>query len=237
MIKISLNTEQRKELEVYRSSGRSENAERALMVLMNADGVSPPEIAKQLRRHPHTVRDWLRRYKQQGISGLNRLYAPGKLPRLRQMVGHAIEEALLYPPSHFKYPVSLWTTSLLADWLRREKSIEASQDTIERALKERGYRFCRSGTQAPLDTPSKEEKLAKIGNLIDEMQLAIDGQKCAVLALDESHFSTEPYVLSGWQKKLWPPENSNPKKARASHRIWRIEFGDRQVLLEERKKR
>ncbi len=237
MIRIELNDTQRDELKKYRSSAKSKNAERALMVLMNADGASPPQIAAQLKRHEHTVRDWLRRYQAHGLSGLNRRYAPGRSRQLREDVGQALEEAMLYPPSHFKYAVSLWTARLLVDWLATHKSIQASEDTVERALKERGYRYHRTAKRVPEHAPSKEEKQVSINKMIDEIKCAIDSQKCEILALDESHFSTEPYVQSGWQKKLWPPADPNPKKEGTTHRIWRLEFGDKKILLEERRTR
>ncbi len=236
-MQISLTQEQRQELIAYRSSACSENAERALMVLMNADGTSAPEIARQLRRHPHTVRDWLGRYANKGISGLDRLYAPGKTKELRQKVGEAIEEAMEHPPSDYKYSTALWTASLLVDWLQRYKSIKTSQDTVERALKEKGFRFRRSATAVPSHAPSKEEKLVAVGKIIEEIKSAVDNKNCTVLALDEAHFSTMPYVLSGWQKKIWPNKDSDAKEERTCDNIWLLEFGDTKVLLEKCRKR
>ena len=78
IVKIQLSDKQRKELENFRRQASSKDSEKALMVLMNADGKSAPHIAKLLKRHPHTVRDWLNRYKACGIKGLNRKYSPGR---------------------------------------------------------------------------------------------------------------------------------------------------------------
>lgn len=235
MIRIEISDEQKKELETIRSTGSSANAERALMVLLNADGESPPAIAERLKRHPHTVRDWLRRYQERGVSGLSRRCSPGRPAQLREEVADLIEEALQKSPSAFKYPVSLWTTALLADWLQRFQSIKTSQDTIERALKSRGYRYRRTTKTMPTHAPSKEEKRKAIGAMINEILEAINNPHCTVLALDESHFSTEPYILNGWQKKLWPPGDPHSEEARESHAVWLFESGDRQILLEERR--
>jgi hypothetical protein len=88
MIKVSLTPAQESELKKYRSTAQSENAERALMVLMSHEGKSPSRIAKDLKRYAHTVRDWLKRYNAHGIRGLQRKFALGKSPALRESVAH-----------------------------------------------------------------------------------------------------------------------------------------------------
>lgn len=45
---------------------------------MSADGQSVADISSSLRRNPHTVRDWLKRYKSFGLSGLSRKFSPGR---------------------------------------------------------------------------------------------------------------------------------------------------------------
>ena len=67
MIRVQLSDNQRRKLENYRRQASSRDSEKALMVLMNAEGKSVPQIATLLKRHPHTVRDWIKRYKAYGI--------------------------------------------------------------------------------------------------------------------------------------------------------------------------
>ncbi len=54
--------------------------------------------------------------------------------------------------------------------------------------------------------------------------------------LDESHFSTEPYVIRGWSKKGKPFFPVDPEKTRNPHNIWGICTSKRFFLLEEFKK-
>ena len=79
MIKIKLTVEQRKELEDFRRQASAKDSKKALMVLMSSDGDTVKQIAQTLRRNPHTVRDWLKRYQAKGLSGLARKlkYHPG----------------------------------------------------------------------------------------------------------------------------------------------------------------
>ncbi len=231
MIRVSLSPEQESELKKHRSSAKSENAERALMVLMSHEGKSPSTIARDLKRHPHTVRDWLKRYNAHGIAGLQRKFAPGKLPTLRESVEKEVVRVIEKSPQGFGFPVSLWTTNLLVQWLRESRGIDTSHDTIERALKSSGYTYRRASRTTPTKAPSKTEKLNDVKKMLNQIITNIKGS-AQIFALDESHFSTEPYVVSGWQKKLWPPTYSNTKEKRKDVSVWRIESGDTKILLE-----
>ena len=64
MIRIKLTEKKKKQLEHYRGQASSKNSEKALMVIMSSEGKSSKEIARSLRRNPHTVRKWLKRYQQ-----------------------------------------------------------------------------------------------------------------------------------------------------------------------------
>lgn len=235
MIRVSLTEDQLLELNKYRSTAQSENAERALMVLLSNEGKSPVEISNTLKRHAHTVRDWLKRYNGYGIDGLQRKFAPGKIPTLRKSVAKEVVGVIEKSPEEFGYPVSLWTTNLLAQWLKDHRDIETSHDTIERALKSCDYTYRRASRKPPR-AQSKEDQKLEIKKMVNQIITNIKGS-AQVLALDESHFSTEPYVVSGWQKKLWPPTDSNSKETREDISIWRIEFGNTKILLEKREQR
>ena len=144
-------------------------------------------------------------------------------------MAHVIDES----PSKHGFPVSLWTTQLLCQWLKTEKKIVTSQDTVERALRAGGYTYRRASRKPPESGASKSEKAQVVKEMVEEILANIEGD-AQVLALDESHFSTEPYVVSGWQKKLWPPADTNTKAPTTHVSIWRIEFEDTKVLLEKR---
>ena len=67
MIKVQLTREQCTELENFRRQASSKDTEKALMVLMSADGQSVGDISAALKRNPHTVGDWLKRYQKKGL--------------------------------------------------------------------------------------------------------------------------------------------------------------------------
>ena len=65
MIQIKISDKEKRQLEEYRGQASSENSEKALMVIMNSEIMSPVKIAQILKRNPHTVRKWLKRYQQE----------------------------------------------------------------------------------------------------------------------------------------------------------------------------
>jgi len=84
------------------------------MVLMNADGQNVADISYSLRRNPHTVRDWLKRYKAVGLPGLSRKFSPGRPDKKRERVKERIKEILSKSPESYGYLDSVWTVPLIA---------------------------------------------------------------------------------------------------------------------------
>ena len=233
MIKIIFSNEKRQEVEECRGQVSNKNAEKALMVLLNSDGKSPVKISEILKRHPHTVRMWLKRYIKYGIKGLDRLYSPGRPSILREKTKKNIVEILEKTPVDFGYKANLWTVSLMVDYMKTKKGFEVSEDTVERSLAEMEYKYKRYALGVSENAPSKEEKVKRVKEIVNDILQLSKEADCEIFALDESHFSTEPYVVRGWQKKLWPPKNSMSSKKRTTHNVWLLEFKKKKILLEE----
>ena len=178
MIKIRLSKEQQKRLESFRRQASSKDSEKALMVLMSNDGKTVSEISKILKRNPHTVRNWLKRYMNQGIEGLNRNFSPGRPNTIRLDIQEHIKKIIA-------------------------------------------------------DSPSKQEKQNAIQVMVQKILEIIDHDKSIIYALDESHFSTEPYLVQGWFKKRWPPSYTNAEEKGKPHILWMLEHQNTKILLEE----
>lgn len=232
MIRIDLTEKEKIRLEKYRGQSSSENSEKALMVIMSVEGDSPIKIAEALKRNPHTVRKWLRQYDQEREGGLQRRYSPGRPNKGRKQVQSEIEHILEKSPLEFGYQESLWAVALMVHYLRDQKGIEASEDTVTRALKEMGYAYKRPGKRVGDNAPTKEEKIEQVQKIIAEIQELQNREDCEVFALDESHFSTEPYLVRGWQKKRWPPSYTDAGSQRKSHVLWLLESENEKILLE-----
>ena len=232
MIKIKLTQANRLELESFRYQASSKDSEKALMVLMNAGGQSVADISSSLRRNPHTVRDWLKRYKASGLSGLSRKFSPGRPDKKRGKVKKRIKEILSSPPELYGYMDKVWSVPLIAHNVKESLKISVSNDTVKRALKNMGYTYKRPSKSPPAKAPSREEKAAAINKMINEIKEIAANEESEIFALDESHFSTEPYLVQGWFFKRWPPRDTHQQSPRKSHVLWLLEHENTKILLE-----
>lgn len=232
MIRVQLTSEQRREIEGYRRQASFKDSEKALIVLMNADGKSVSEISSTLKRNPHTVREWLKRYQQEGVKGLSRKFSPGRPCDKRMLIKKRIKEIVCRPPEEYGYMNRVWTVPLIAYDLSNRLEISVSKDTVVRALKDMGYSYKRPSKTPPPDVLSRKEKIAAIEKMIEEIKNAINDKESAVYELDASHFAPEPYLVQGWFSKRWPPEDTEQLQNGASPIRWLLEHKDTKILLE-----
>ncbi len=232
MIRIKLDKDQRVEIEKFRHQASTKDSEKALMVLMNADGKNVSEVSTILRRNPHTVRDWLKRYKKKGLAGLSRKFSPGRPDEKRNAVKSHIKKIISQSPELYGYVDRVWTVPLITHDIKQKLNISISNDTVIRALKDLGYSYKRPSKTMPPTAPTREEKIVSMKKMLNEIETIIKDKYSVIYALDESHFSTEPYLVQGWFFKRWPPPDMHQQQKRKSHILWMLESKDKKVLLE-----
>jgi len=233
MIKVSINKKQQKDIERFRSLASSKDSEKALMVLLSSEGKKISQIAKALKRNPHTVRDWLKRYNTSGIKGLGRKYSPGRPDEKRSKIKEHICKILNSSPVEHGYKDHVWSVPLIVYDAAIKLSLSVSNDTVIRALNAMGYSYKRPAKTVPARAPTKEEKTERIQSMIEGIKVLLSKGETEIYALDESHFSTEPYLVRGWFKKRWAPQNRDKLKKRKSYVLWMLESGNTEILLEE----
>jgi transposase len=232
MIRVQINQQEEEELQRFRGQSSSRHSEKALMVLMNANGESPVIVAGKLSRNPHTVRFWLKRYLAGGLEGLKRKYSPGRPSDKRMECIEVTKEILAQSPQQFKYPDSVWSIPLIQYHLKTEHQLEVSEDTLVRSLKDLGYSYKRPSKTVSPKAPSPAEKKVAVKAMIEAIGKLIEEKPCEIFALDESHFSTEPYLVKGWFKKRWPPQDSWCHKKGKLYYVWMLKFKEAAFLLE-----
>ncbi len=85
-----------------------------------------------------------------------------------------------------------------------------------------GYAYKRPSKTTPDHAPGKEEKQEAVKTMVQKILKIIEQKESVIYTLDESHFSTEPYLVQGWFKKRWPPQDSNTQKERKPHLLWML---------------
>ena len=122
MIKISITSDERKELGQFRRLSSSKDSEKALMILLCSEGQKVDQIATSLKRNP-TVRDWLRRYKESGTKGLSRNYSPGRPDEKRSKIKEHIAAIISGSPVVHGYNDHVWSVPLIVWWTPSSRQI------------------------------------------------------------------------------------------------------------------
>lgn len=201
MKKIILTDENKEELKKCRGQAESRLAEKALMVQLSSEGLSMREISRRLHRTQQTVTRWLRRYAESGVSGLKSLPIPGAPDPKRRLIKQHLKEIENKTPLEYGYQANCWTVDLMIRHLEVTHGVKVSVPTVTRALADAGYSYRRPKKGVSSAAPSKEQKEAAMKNVTEAISNLMTQKDCVVVALDESHFTNEPYIVRGWQKK------------------------------------
>lgn len=231
-IHIELSSEAKQELLQVRQKSSDYRSERALAVLHCADGKRPCQIAKLLKRSSQAVCQWLHAYKKDAIEGLKKNFSPGR-PSLRESeLIPRLPEYLAKSPRDFGWGEDVWSVKVIMAQFEKENGRRVSRHTVIRALHDADYSAKRSKKTTPEHATSKQEKLERVKQIATEINELKNTGGVEVMFLDESHFSTDPYVVRGWSKRgepFFPPDS---EKKRRMHDIWGIRAGRRLFLLE-----
>ncbi|MGH9761136.1 MAG: tetratricopeptide repeat protein, partial [Blastocatellia bacterium] len=139
-----MTAEERHELESWRLSQNREQARRAEVVLLCANGKTPPEIALELDCHPTSVKKWIRRFSQSGLDGLHvKKRGPREGPRpsfTREQIAGLLELART-DPARLGLRFKRWTAQKLANAAIERGIVRSiSHVTVQQVLNRHGFR-------------------------------------------------------------------------------------------------
>lgn len=234
VVKIALSVDAQKALEDLQHNGSGLMRERSLAILHCSAGKKILWIAHALNRRPLTIKTWIDAYLKSGIEGLDRTYSPGR-PSFR--ISHLkprLEKYFERSPRDYGWGEDIWTTQIINAQFEKEIGRKVGASTLSRLLKDAGYTFKRAKKTTCIAAPSKVEKLERVQEIAKQILDFKAEDEVEVVFLDESHFSTDPYVVRGWHKKGVPFFPADTPKAGKSFGLWCICADNREFLLEER---
>jgi transposase len=127
---------------VRRSSGSVVTWRRAQMVLLSAQGMDVPMIAKVTFTSPDRVRDVIHNFNADGFDSLRPKYAGGRPPKFTLSQRQEIKKTALARPADHGLPFSTWSLSKLADFLVAEGVVDdISHEGLRTLLREEGVSF------------------------------------------------------------------------------------------------
>ena len=110
-------------------------------VLLVAQGITCPDVARLLGDAPRTVEYWVRRFEQQGLAGLREGERPGRPSRLTETQIGEINRALRGKPSDAGMRVNLWDGKALSAWIEQKYGIDLGVRQCQRLFRQLGFRL------------------------------------------------------------------------------------------------
>jgi transposase len=108
---------------------------RLLAIAMVLDGATRLEAARQTGMDRQTLRDWVHRYNETGITGLLPRLAPGPTPKLTAAQMAELRELVVAGPDPQKHQVVRWRCVDLRAEVTRRFSVTVPERTIGKWLR------------------------------------------------------------------------------------------------------
>ena len=127
---------------VRRSSGSVVTWRRAQIVLLAAQRMPAPGIAKVVFSDPDTVRDVIHTFNRDGFEALYPRYRGGRPRTFSLPERQKIKRIALSVPSDLDQPFATWSLAKLADYLVAEGVVtDISHEGLRQLLREEGVSF------------------------------------------------------------------------------------------------
>ena len=121
---------------LYRTARDVRLRTRAQIVLLAGEQrLSAPTSAAIVRESDQTVRNWLKRYRAEGIEGLKDRPMPGAPAKVTPAYQEQLRQVVRQRPRSLGQPSSLWTVQRLADYLAEQTGIRVCAQTVRQLLK------------------------------------------------------------------------------------------------------
>src|SRR5262249_38729887 len=159
------------------------------MVLLSAQGMDVPAIAKVAFTSEDRVRDVIRNFNADGFASLYPKYRGGHPPKFTLPQRREIKKIAKSKPAELDLPFSTWSLAKLADFLVAQGGGgDISHDGLRMLLREEGVTFQRLKTWKASKDPRYAAKKARIEHLYaiaDREITPDDGDPEVVFCVDE----------------------------------------------------
>jgi transposase len=142
-------------------------------------GYSPEAVVDILGLSRSCIYDWLRKYHNEGMAGLETRAAPGAEPQVTEEMEIWLRKTVLKKtPKAYGYDTHLWNCAILAELLHHEFEVWVSERTISRHLVKMGLSYQKPHYRAMEQDPEEiryflEEKFPRIRRLASKIDAEI----------------------------------------------------------------
>lgn len=123
---------------------RSEEARydhRLHAVLLVAQGMSGPEVARRLDEPVRTVQSWVHRFLDEGLPGLREAERSGRPRRLTPKQYDELETVLRSTPAAYGLEGNLWDGKTLSEFLAKKWRVDVGVRQCQRIFRQLGFRL------------------------------------------------------------------------------------------------
>jgi transposase len=110
-------------------------------VLLVAQGMTCPEVARLLGDSPRSVEYWVHRFQRRGLGGLTEGERSGRPRRLNEKQIQEIDRVLRAKPSDAGMRVNLWDGKTLSAWIEKTYGIQLKVRQCQRLFRQMGFRL------------------------------------------------------------------------------------------------
>ena len=193
---------------VRRSSGSVVTWRRAQMVLLSAQGMDVPAIAKVTFTSHDRVRDVLHNFNLDGFDALYPRYAGGRPPIFTLAQRRQIKQVALSRPVDHDLPFSTWSLAKLAEVLVAEGVVDdISHEGLRLLLHQEGVSFqvIKSFKQSnDAEFEAKKNRILELYAIADGKATPRNGDPTVIVCMDEFG----PLNLQPHPGKQWAPNSS-----------------------------
>lgn len=130
----------REKAKAFAEQARHRWADRCHAILMRADGDELPVIARTLRRPYRTVQDWCRLWRTGGLRGIEpRTSTRGRHRKLDRHERLLLSKAIERGPRRSGYRGGVWTSPMVADYVRNRWEVDYHPGHVRKLLHELGF--------------------------------------------------------------------------------------------------
>lgn len=131
-----------------------------MMLLAGEQRMTAPTIAKIVRETDQTVRNWLKRWRAEGIEGLKDRPGGGAPAKVTKAYEEQLLASVRRRPRSLGQPYSMWTLQRLADYMAEQTGIRVGYETVRQVLLAGDIVLSRS--QHKISSPDPDYQVKKL---------------------------------------------------------------------------
>jgi len=110
-------------------------------VLLVAQGMTCPQVAELLGDAPRSVVNWVRRFEEEGLGGLQEGERPGRPARLTEQQLGEVDKVLRGRPEDVGLAPGMWDGLTLSTYLQKQMGVSLKVRQCQRLFRQLGFRL------------------------------------------------------------------------------------------------